>query len=97
MKTLSTLVIIFVSLNAFAKGPLFAGFAPVPKAKPVAPQAEKKSEAVGRVEIPEVEIPSDNEIAETCSTYYRSCRAKGRSQKQCAAVSDFCQPNTLRM
>lgn len=97
MKKLSTLVILLVGLNAFAKGPLFAGFAPVPKPRPAAPKVEKKSEAVGTVELPEVEIPSDNDIAETCSAYYRSCRDKGRSHKQCAAVSDFCTPASLRM
>ncbi len=97
MKKLTTVFLVVIGLNAFAKGPLFAGFAPVPSTRPTAPKVEKKSEAVGVVELPEVEIPSDAEIAQTCSTYYRGCRAKNRSHEQCAAVRDFCSPNSLRM
>ncbi len=97
MKTVTTVFLVLVGMNAFAKGPLFAGFAPVPKVKIEKPKLEKKAEPVGRVELPEVEIPSDNEIAETCHTYYTGCRNKGRSHQQCAAVADFCAPRTLRM
>ena len=97
MKKATSLLLVLFGLNAFGKGPLFAGFAPMPKAKPTAPKVEKKVEAVTAVELPEVEIPSDQEIAETCQNYYTSCRNKGRSHKQCSAVQEFCTPGSLRM
>ena len=97
MKQVTTIFLVLVGMNAFAKGPLFAGFAPVPNVKIERPKVEKKAEPVGKVELPEVEIPSDNEIAATCHEYYVGCRAKGRSDKACSAVADFCSPSSLRM
>ena len=97
MKKTTALFLVLFGLNAFGKGPLFAGFAPAPKGKAVAPKVEKKVEPVGQVELPEVEIPSDAEIAETCHTYYTSCRNKGRSHAQCSAVREYCSPSSLRM
>ncbi len=97
MKKTTALFLVLFGLNAFGKGPLFAGFAPMPKRQTVAPKVDKQVDKVTTVELPEVEIPSDEEIAQTCHTYYKDCRGKGRSHAQCSAVRDYCTPGSLRM